>query len=90
VFLYSIARIELTIEHAHRATLSQRDHSAMVERTDLITASRVDLALILLPLVGWLKTSYTLAASGVPLEVAVRVMVLPQSRRPTRPAAFLA
>jgi hypothetical protein len=62
----------------------------MIERTDLVTASRVELALILLPMIGWLKTSYTLAASGVPLEIAVRVMVLPQARRPTRPVAFLA
>jgi hypothetical protein len=55
----------------------------MIERTDLVTASRVELALILLPMIGWLKTSYTLGASGVPLEVAVRVMVLPEARRPT-------
>jgi hypothetical protein len=53
----------------------------MNKRVDLVTASRVELALILLPLVGWLKTSYTLAASGVPLEVAVRVMALPEARR---------
>jgi hypothetical protein len=55
----------------------------MVERTDLITASRVDLALILLPLVGWLETLVTLAASGVPAEVAVRVMTIPGERRRT-------
>jgi hypothetical protein len=61
----------------------------MVERTDLITASRVDLALILLPLVGWLETSVTLAASGVPAEVAVRVMALPSARRATPPPASL-
>jgi hypothetical protein len=60
----------------------------MIERIDLITASRVDLALILLPMVGWLQTSLTLAASGVPLEVAIRVMVLPGARRATPPAAF--
>jgi hypothetical protein len=57
-------------------------------RADLITASRVDLALILLPLVGWLQTSLTLAASGVPIEVAVRIMVLPGARRTAPPAAF--
>jgi hypothetical protein len=57
-------------------------------RTDLITASRVDLALILLPLVGWQATSVTLAMSGVPPDVAARVMALPHDRRPTRPAAF--
>jgi hypothetical protein len=53
----------------------------MKQRIDLITASRVDLALILLPLVGWLKTSVMLAANGVPIEVAVRVLVLPMARR---------
>jgi hypothetical protein len=61
----------------------------MTNRTDLITASRVDLALILLPLVGWLPTSVTLAASGVPAEVAARVLALPLERRPMPPAAFL-
>jgi predicted permease len=50
-------------------------------RTDLVTASRVDLALILLPLVGWLATSVTLAVSGVPADVAVRVLVMPAARR---------
>lgn len=53
----------------------------MVERTDLITASRVDLALILMPLVGWLATSVTLAVSGVPAEVAARVLAMPLERR---------
>jgi hypothetical protein len=53
----------------------------MIERIDHITASRVDLALILLPLVGWLATSVTLAASGVPAEVAARVMTMPLERR---------
>jgi hypothetical protein len=53
----------------------------MIERTDLVTASRVDLALILLPLVGWLETSHTLGESGVPVEVAARVLALPRERR---------
>jgi hypothetical protein len=53
----------------------------MKQRIDLITASRVDLALILLPLVGWLKTSVMLAVNGVPIEVAARVLVLPMARR---------
>jgi hypothetical protein len=53
----------------------------MTPRTDLIIASRVDLALILLPVVGWLKTSVTLAKSGVPVEVAARVLALPMARR---------
>jgi hypothetical protein len=58
----------------------------MTERIDLITASRIDLALILLPFVGWLATSVTLAASGVPAEVAARVLAMPLERRPTPPA----
>jgi hypothetical protein len=53
----------------------------MTPRTDLVTASRVDLALILLPVVGWLKTSVILATSGVPVEVAARVLILPMARR---------
>jgi hypothetical protein len=53
----------------------------MKPRTDLITASRVDLTLALLPLIGWWEASWTLAANGVPLDVAVRVMVVPGARR---------
>ncbi|QJE03031.1 hypothetical protein HH212_26095 [Massilia forsythiae] len=53
----------------------------MTPRTDLITASRVDLALILLPAITWLQASCMLAASGVPVEVAARVMALPLERR---------
>jgi hypothetical protein len=53
----------------------------MTERTDLITASRVDLTLILLPAIGWLEAAWTLAANDVPLEVAARVLALPLARR---------
>jgi hypothetical protein len=53
----------------------------MTPRTDLITASRVDLVLILLPVVGWLQAACSLAASDVPLEVAARVLALPEQRR---------
>jgi hypothetical protein len=53
----------------------------MKPRTDLVTASRVDLTLALLPLIGWWEASWTLAANGVPLDVAVRVMVVPAARR---------
>jgi hypothetical protein len=53
----------------------------MNERTDLVTASRVDLALILLPVVTWLEVSRMLALSGVPAEVAARVLALPRERR---------
>jgi hypothetical protein len=55
--------------------------AAMTERTDLITASRVDLTLILLPAIGWLEVAWTLAANDVPLEVAARVLALPLERR---------
>jgi hypothetical protein len=54
----------------------------MTPRTDLITASRVDLTLILLPLIGRWEAAWTLAANDVPLEVAARVMALPLERRP--------
>jgi hypothetical protein len=53
----------------------------MNQRTDIITASRVDLALLLLPEVGWLAAAVTLAVSGVPEEVAARVLALPLERR---------
>jgi len=53
----------------------------MDPRTDLITASRVDLALILLPMITWLEASCMLALSGVPAEVAARVLALPAVRR---------
>jgi hypothetical protein len=59
-------------------------------RSDLTTASRVDLALILLPLIGWWEVSRTMAVSGVPADVAARVLALPSARRPTPPTAFLA
>jgi hypothetical protein len=55
----------------------------MIKRTDLITASRVDLALILLPTITRLEASCMLAASGVPAEVAARVLALPLERRST-------
>lgn len=47
----------------------------MTEPTDLITASRVGLTLILLPAIGWREAAWTLAANDVPLEVAARVLV---------------
>jgi hypothetical protein len=53
----------------------------MISRIDLVTASRVDLVLTLLPVIGWLEATYSLAVSGVPLDVAVRVMALPAERR---------
>jgi hypothetical protein len=53
----------------------------MMPRTDIVTASRIDLTLTLLPAIGWLQASCTLAASAVPLEVAARVLALPDARR---------
>jgi len=53
----------------------------MTPRTDLTTASRVDLTLALLPAISWLEASCTLALSGVPAEVAARVLALPDARR---------
>jgi hypothetical protein len=53
----------------------------MKPRTDLITASRVDLAIILLPAITWLDASLMLAHSGVPAEVAARVLAEPEYRR---------
>lgn len=53
----------------------------MSKRTDLIIASRVNLALMLLPTIGWLEAAWTLAANDVPPEVAARVLALPLERR---------
>jgi hypothetical protein len=52
----------------------------MTSRTDLTTASRVDLILTLLPMITKLEAACALAESGVPLEVAARVMALPLKR----------
>lgn len=60
----------------------------MTPRLDLITASQIDLALLLLPEVGWLATSCMLATSGVPADVAARVLALPLERRPYSIASF--
>ncbi|MDK6077951.1 hypothetical protein [Massilia varians] len=53
----------------------------MTQRIDTITAMRVDLALILLPAISWLEASCMLATSGVPAEVAARVLAEPNDRR---------
>jgi hypothetical protein len=50
-------------------------------RLDIVTASRVDLVLILLPTITLWDAAWSLAASGVPLEVAARVLALPGARR---------
>lgn len=56
-------------------------HVGMNKRADVITAARVDATLILLPLIGWLEASHTLAENEVPAEVAARVLTLPTARR---------
>jgi hypothetical protein len=53
----------------------------MTERKDVLTASRVDLVLILLPIINHFEASCALAASGVSLEVAARVLATPAERR---------
>jgi hypothetical protein len=53
----------------------------MTSRTDLIIASRVDLILTLLPMITKFEAACALAESGVPLEVAARVLALPLERR---------
>jgi len=56
--------------------------TAMTLLTDTVTASRVDPALIL-PVITWLEASCMLALSGVPAEVAARVLAEPSRlRRP--------
>lgn len=50
-------------------------------RIDIITASRVELVLILLPAITWLEASCMLALSGVPAHVAARVLTQPFTRR---------
>ena len=49
----------------------------MDDRTDIMTAARVDATLILLPLMGWLEASFPLAANDVPTHVAARVLPAP-------------
>ncbi|WP_313703309.1 hypothetical protein [Massilia sp.] len=54
----------------------------IARRTDHITASRVDLALIQLPAITWMEVSCMLALSGGPADVAARVLFEPDRRRP--------
>jgi len=54
----------------------------MEKRVDTLTTGRVDAALLLLPAITWLEATVMMAASGVPAEVAARVLALPLERRP--------
>jgi hypothetical protein len=53
----------------------------MIERTDFLTAARVDATLILLPLIGWQEAACTLSINHVPIDVAARVLANPDARR---------
>ena len=53
----------------------------MTPRADTITAMRVDLTQILVLAIFWLEASCILAASGVPAEVAARMLAEPKLRR---------
>ena len=46
----------------------------------MLTASRVDLVLIFLPIVNPMEAAWALSASGVPPEVAARVLATPTER----------
>lgn len=50
-------------------------------RLDDVTAGRVDAVLLLLPAITRLEASVMMAASGVPVDVAARVLTLPGARR---------
>lgn len=56
----------------------------MRTRTDILTASRVDLTLILLPMIGAEEAEHMLADSSVPRAVIERVLTRPAERRPIR------
>jgi hypothetical protein len=51
-------------------------------RADLLTASRIDLALILLPLIGRPAAAGMMARSQVPVRLSLRVLATPGQRRP--------
>lgn len=53
----------------------------MTKRKDLVTASRVDLALILQPLIGLQETARMLSAASIPISLALRVLTQPSRRR---------
>jgi hypothetical protein len=53
----------------------------MIPHTDLTTASRIDLTLILLSLTAWLEASCMLAGSHVLADVAARVLTEPERRQ---------
>ena len=64
--------------------MARRYAGVMNRRSDLITASRVDLCLILLPELTWLERTRMFAINQVPADVAARVITLPLERRAMR------
>ena len=58
------------------------------QRTDILTASRVDLVLALLPIITRAEAEQSLADSGVPADIAARVLDHPEQRRPMLLPAF--
>jgi len=54
----------------------------MAERKDILTASRVDYVLILLPIITLAEAVRSMVDSGVPADVAARVLDNPEKRRP--------
>lgn len=61
--------------------MQSRPYDRYMNRTDFVTAARVDLILTLLPTIGWVQAAWTLGENNVPLEVAARVLALPLKRR---------
>ncbi|TQK10267.1 hypothetical protein [Herbaspirillum sp. SJZ107] len=61
----------------------------MAERKDTITASRVDLILALLPIISLKEAVQSMVDSGVPADVAARVLNSPEQRRPMQLPTFL-
>jgi len=55
---------------------------------DLLAASRVDYVLILLPIIMRAEAEQSLADSGVPADVAARVLDSPEQRRPMQLPTF--
>lgn len=85
-FSGGVAQVALA---CNQGTLPWSQHPVgMKPRTDYLTASRVDLTLMLLPLIGRWEAACTLAVNDVPLEVAARVLALPLERRPMLQPAF--
>jgi hypothetical protein len=55
----------------------------MTERNDILTASRINLVLILLPIISVDEAACAMPPSGVPAQVVTRVASMPAERRPT-------